>query len=115
MKHKIRTLSDSLAYAEKLRRKYRESLIAVGKSPDYHVYDLTVAFLSSLRPCTASRCLIAVKHFYDSLGVRDQAIFVNEVLEKDRHYPFWFMDGRFAKNEYEKCRTALLCRLPERL
>lgn len=77
--------------AKRIKSHYRACLIRVGKSPDYHIYDLRYAFLSHLRDSQAKRYLLRVKRFYDGLSDDDKAIFVAEILERDRHYPFWYL------------------------
>ena len=102
----------ALDRAETIRTRYRACLLKLGKSPDYHIYDLTYAFLATAKPTVYARALAKLKHFYDDLDVEDKPIFVNEVLEKNRHYPFWFMGEGYRRNEFETRREELLLRLP---
>ncbi len=100
-----------LERADELRRKYRAALLKVGKSPDYHIYDLTIDFLTSLKESREKRFLLKVKRFYMGLGERDRGLFVREVLEKDRHYAFWFLGEHFKRGEFERLKHSLLTRV----
>ncbi len=80
---------------------YRQALIDVGYSPDYHVYDLDRSFLRRHDNLAAARFLLTVSDFYRSLPSIERRIFLCEYLEFGRHYRFWwleFMDFRgFSK------------------
>ncbi|MCR5348160.1 MAG: hypothetical protein K6E59_00930 [Bacilli bacterium] len=101
-----------LVHADEVRLRYRKALKAVGKSMDYHVYDLSYSFLASLRACPEAGYLLRVRRFYDALDSCDRMIFVNEILEKDRHYRFWFMGQEFRKGEFEARKSGLLRKIP---
>ncbi len=105
------TLKECLAHGEKIRKRCREALIHIGKSPDYHIYDLEYEELFSLRESRERNYLIKVKQYFDGLSTKQRRIFVAEVLEKDRIYPFWFYDERYEMKDYEQHRRAFLLSL----
>ena len=107
----IQTLNESVAHAAALSRKYRECLLKVGKSPDYHIYDLSYDFLRNLKPSKAASFLTRVRRFYDDLSPKDQRIFIAEVLELNRHYPFWFLGEKYRAGEFEQRKAGLLSRV----
>ena len=74
-----------------VRDKYRESLLALGKSPDTHVYDLSHDFLGYAKRGPERSFLIRVKVYYEKLTVKEQTLFLNEVLERGRGYRFWYL------------------------
>lgn len=79
---------------------YRQSLVQVGKSPDYHLKNLTDDFLVCLSSA-AGAFLRKVKAFFFSLDPLEGEIFVNECLEHGRHYRFWYLS--FYKDaDYKK-------------
>ena len=85
---------------EQIRKKYREALLRVGKSPDYHIFDISAEFLSGLRDSKAKRFLLSLRRYFFSLKEEDRRIFVMDILENGRHYPFWYMED-FSRREYE--------------
>lgn len=111
----LTTIEECLEHASEIRGKYRRALLEVGKSPDYHIYDLSYAFLADSHQAVAAKFLIKVKRFHDSLDVADQRIFVNEILEAKRHYAFWFLDFAFKRGEFESRKRSLLLAMPRRL
>lgn len=107
----IQTLDQSVAHASEINRKYRDSLLKVGKSPDYHIYDLSYDFLRNLKPSKAQSFLLRVKRFYEELSPKDQRIFIAEVLELNRHYQFWFLGEKYRAGEFEQRKAGLLARV----
>lgn len=68
----------------------RRSLIAVGKSPDCHVYELNRESLRFVKKGIHRRHLTAIISFYNALEDElSKRIFVTEILEPGRHYLFW--------------------------
>lgn len=86
------TKDPEFAKAMEVRSKYRRSLLKLGKSPDTHVYDLSSDFLSYARRCPERSFLIRVKLYYEDLNVQMKQLFIAEVLEKGRNYPFWYLE-----------------------
>ncbi|HIU44886.1 MAG TPA: hypothetical protein IAC52_01125 [Candidatus Enteromonas pullicola] len=80
---------------------YRQSLVQVGKSPDYHLRRLDEDFIEHLPKTAAGKFLRKVKSFYGGLDPLQQEVFVNECLEHGRHYKFWYMPY-FRDKEYLK-------------
>lgn len=70
---------------------YRQSLIEVGHSPDYHVYDLEKSFLEHKQDLPAGQFVKRVYDFYYSLRGLERRIFLCECLEHGRHYPYWWL------------------------
>ena len=92
-------------HEESIRKRYRAYLLQIGKSPDYHVYDLRYDELLRLPPSHARSFLIKIRRFFDSLDEKGKRILVAEVLEKHRVYPFWFYDENlFTPREFEMKR-----------
>ena len=85
------TVFPEIENATFLRKEFRLALLQAGKSPDYHVYDLTDEFLLSRGKSKPVKLLIKVKTFYDTLEPEEQKFFVYEYLEPERHYRFWYM------------------------
>jgi hypothetical protein len=71
---------------------YRQSLVEVGHSPDFHVYDLDRGTLERKRHLASARFLLQVMDFYDGLPEFERKIFLCECLESGRHYAFWWLD-----------------------
>ena len=93
MNERRRRLTGNQAFmgAMGVRDKFRESLLALGKSPDTHVYDLSHDFLGYARKGPERAFLIRVKVYYDKLSVKEKNLFLNEILEKGRAYRFWYL------------------------
>ena len=102
------TIKQCLAHGEEVRAKYRKSLLFIGKSPDYHIADLSLYYLYGLKGSRAKQYLIKVRRFYEALNESDQRIFVYEVLEKKRHYLFWFLGEDWKPGEFERMRDRVL-------
>src|SRR5574344_3121279 len=71
---------------------YRQSLIEVGHSPDYHVYDLEKGFLEHKCDSAAGLFVNRVYDFYFSLHGLERRVFLCECLEHGRHYPYWWLE-----------------------
>lgn len=69
---------------------YRQALIECGYSPDFHIYDLKKEELA-LKKTPASQFLISVIDHYNTLDGLEKAVFVSEILERGRHYRFWWL------------------------
>lgn len=70
---------------------YRQSLIEVGHSADYHVYDLEQDLIDHKLDRAAGIFLKHVKDFYESLPYLQQKVFLVECLEHGRHYAYWYL------------------------
>jgi hypothetical protein len=70
---------------------YRQSLIEVGHSADYHVYDLDKDLFVRKRHLAAARFLGEVYGFYRSLPDFERRIFLCDCLEHGRHYAYWWL------------------------
>ena len=88
---------------------YRQSLVQVGKSPDYHLVNLTDDFLTRLSSA-AGAFLRKVRSFFASLDPLEGEIFVNECLEHGRHYRFWYL-SYYRDAEYKKDLSGIYSRV----
>lgn len=74
----------------RFKDKFRKTLMGIGKSPDAHVYDLNQESLWFVKSEKDRKFLFSVVRFYNDLSDDlDKKIFLTEVLERGRHYPFW--------------------------
>ena len=96
----------------RVRRQYRSALLSVGKSPDYHIFDLSTEFLENLKDSKAKRFLMNLKVYFAGLDCKSQEIFVLDILEMGRHYPFWYLDTYTRRNYEEKLRS-VIAEVPE--
>jgi hypothetical protein len=92
---------------EILRAAYRQALVEVGHSPDYHLYDLETSFLARKQNLAAGRFLFKLYWYYLRLNDLERRIFICDFLESGRHYAFWWFEFAgsrefdFAFNEVE--------------
>lgn len=93
-----KTVSDR---SKTLKRRYRRSLLALGMSPDTHIFDLDYDWLC-YKNTRESRFLREVVDFYLELNEVESRIFVCQVLERGRHFPFWWLG--FVRQEKEYLR-----------
>ena len=96
---------------KKIRVKYRQALLSVGKSPDYHIFDISPEFLDNLKDSKAKRFLMNLWRYFLNLKEEDQRFFVMEVLEVGRHYPFWYLDV-YTRRQYEKRLQTIVSEVP---
>jgi len=82
---------------EILRAAYRQALVEVGHSPDFHIYDLDSSFLVRKQNLAAGRFLLKLYWFYLLQDDLSRRVFVSDFLEKGRHYPFWWFE--YCKGE----------------
>ena len=108
----MRNKIEETALSAQIRKRFRESLISIGKSPDFHIYDLDKAFKKSQVPKKSSAFLKRITSFYKSLNYADQRLFIIECLEKGRHYPFWYL-GKYPDGSFLPAYENLLERLEE--
>ena len=74
----------------KFSKTYRAALMAIGKSPDVHIYDLNDRSLEFVKESSERNFITKVMYFYGTLGDDiTKKIFVTEILEPGRHYSFW--------------------------
>ena len=98
--------------AATLRKAFRLALLELGKSPDYHIYDLTDDFLLGRKEGTSRRLLIRVKQIFDGLKPEEQKYFNYECLERERHYRFWYL-GDYHEKEWAKARADMEQKIQE--
>ena len=77
---------------EILRAAYRQALVEVGHSPDFHIYDLDSNFLVHKQNLASGRFLLKLYWFYLLQDDLSRRIFVSEFLERGRHYRFWWFE-----------------------
>lgn len=94
-----------------LRQNYRRALISVGKSPDYHIFDLSSDFINGLKDSKAKRFLLTLKLHFSSLDPKDKQLFVLDILETGRHYPFWYLED-YTRRAYEARLRQLIAEVP---
>lgn len=92
---------------------YRQSLIYLGMSPDTHVYDLDYDYLSS-KDSIQAKFLMDIVDFYLSLNELESKIFVCQVLEYGRYFPFWWMNYLKEENDYKRFYHETLKRIDSR-
>jgi hypothetical protein len=94
---------------EILRAAYRQALVEVGHSPDFHIYDLDSSFLVRKQNLAAGRFLLKLYWFYLMQEDLARRIFVCDFLEKGRHYHFWWFDfcttDQFCQTKSEVYRS----------
>jgi hypothetical protein len=96
---------------EILRAAFRQALIEVGHSPDYHLYDLDRDFLVRKKDYAAGRFLLRLYDFYHSqLDDLEQRIFICDFLERGRHYRFWWFEY-FEPDDFSATKKAVALRL----
>lgn len=72
---------------------YRHALMDLGYSMDEHIENIDLFRLFSHENLASSKFLLKVRSFYeDSLTPLEQRIFYTEVLEKGRHYLWWWFE-----------------------
>jgi len=86
---------------------YRQALIEVGYSPDYHIYDLNSDFLYRHEDIAGAKFLIMVREFYRTLPNYEKRIFVCEYLEVGRHYAFWWLEFMDFRGFSKRCHDVL--------
>ncbi len=96
---------------KRVRKRYREALLSVGKSPDYHIFDLSPDFLAALKDSKAKRYLFGLRHFFANLDDEKRRIFVMDVLEVGRHYQFWYLD-EYSHRQYEQILREIVKGVP---
>jgi hypothetical protein len=96
---------------EILRAAYRQALIEVGHSPDYHLYDLDRDFLVRKTNYAAGRFLLKLYDFYyGQLEDLEQRVFICDFLERGRHYRFWWFTY-FEARDFVMTKNAVSDRL----
>ena len=83
-----------------VRSRFRNALLALGRSPDSHIYDLDQDFFDHRPKGEALSFIRKVRLFYECLAETDRRLFLKECLEKDRHYRFWYLDQYEDKSFY---------------
>lgn len=89
---------------------YRQSLIHMGMSPDMHVYDLDYDYLLS-KDNIHSRFLVDVIDFYLQLDEFESKVFICQVLEAGRYFPFWWMSYIREESRYKELYLDTLKRI----
>ena len=93
-----------------LRKAYRHALAEVGLSPDSHVFDLNYDRL--LDQGGAEGAFLAdVVDFYLELDDFSAKIFLFQILEKGRHYPFWWLSYTNNMIVYQNKYAHLICQV----
>lgn len=95
--------------ANEIQKKYRSCLLAVGKSMDCHVYDISENSLGFLKPGRERNYLLRCRKFFDLLSFNQRRCFIAEILEKGRVYPFWFTQY-LSDSEYYAMRKEIFVR-----
>lgn len=97
-------------YMKAIARRYSESLMKSGYPSNTHVYELNSTFLESKLPRKDAAFLVRAKRFYSSLDFMEGIIFLNDYLEKDKNYPYWWLT--YGNEDYiTKERKKLECKL----
>ena len=85
----------------------RGVLLEAGYSPDSHVEELTPIYLLSRQKDENVRKVLEMRCFIRELSPLEKRVFVLEVLEKNRHYPFWNI-GILNQREKDELSMRLL-------
>lgn len=89
---------------------YRQSLIHIGMSPDTHVFDIDYDYLSS-KGSIQAKFLMDIIDFYLELDDFQSKIFISQVLEHGRYYPFWWMNYLKKEDDYKRLYIETLKRV----
>ena len=90
-------------------KKFRLILLEAGYSPDSHLHALTPLYLFTRAKEEAVRKLIKMRLLFEGLSDKERKVFVNDILERDRSYPFWYY-GSLGAKERDEMRRSLLKR-----
>ena len=102
--------TESSKYMKAMSKRYSDSLLRSGYPSNTHVYELNSLFLESKLPRGDAMFLVRAKRFYSSLPFMEGMIFLNDYLEKDKNYPFWWLT--YGNEEFiTKERKKLECKL----
>lgn len=86
---------------------YRQALINIGFSPDTHIYDLPLDRIKKNHSSSSGKYILRVAKTYESLEGLEKDIFLNDFLEKGRHYRFWYL-SRCNSRDYGRARKNTL-------
>lgn len=89
----------------KLSKKYAQSLLRSGYPSNTHVYELNQDFLERKLPKPEALFLARAKRFFKELPFIEGLIFLNDYLEKDKNYQFWWLvygNEDFIRKERKK-------------
>ncbi len=86
---------------------FRQTLLEAGYSPDAHLSQLTPVYLFTRVKNESVRRLIKIRLFLEGLSETERRVFVNDILERERHYPFWYY-GTIEEEEREQLVDELL-------
>ena len=94
-----KTIEDRVA---KINALYRLSLMDLGYSPDEHLENVDPWRLEHYSDRATAQFLLKVYDlYYHELTPTQRRIFYTDVLEKDRHYHWWWMEF-FIRKDYAK-------------
>ncbi len=88
-------------------KKFRLTLLEAGYSPDSHLHAITPLYLFTRVKEKAVRKIIKMRLLFEELGEKERKVFVNDILERDRSYPFWYYGSLGAKERDEMRRSIL--------
>lgn len=97
-----------------MSKKYNNSLIKSGYPTNTHVYDINLTYLETKQDQSETIFLTRVRRFFSSLSYLQGMIFINDYLEKDKNYQFWWLD--YGNEDFiNKERRKLECKLKPRI
>lgn len=70
---------------------YRQALINEGFSADTHLYDLPINRIKKEERNVSRDFILELFSINSLLPIDERTIFINEFLEKGRHYAFWYL------------------------
>lgn len=102
-----------IPYINQFKRRYRDCLMHLGKSPDTHLYELSMESFTFSKKGEDLYLIDNLIKFYNKLE-NDfmKNIFITEFLERGRHYPFWHY-GLMETPMYRKCIAQVFRRCDE--
>lgn len=96
-----------------LSEKYTRSLIKSGYPTNTHVYDINLTYLKTKLPHVEAVFLLKIRRFFSSLSFLQGMILVNDYLEKDKNYQYWWLD--YGNEDFiNRERKKLECKLKPR-
>lgn len=110
----IKRRKDIKVEATRIAKTIRLGYMAYGKSPDYHIFDLSDEFfrINRRKNRKTLSLLRKARDFYFSCDCLERKIILAEILEKGRYYKFWYLPF-FEPCEYVTTSKSIMERFVE--
>lgn len=95
-----RTIDDRIA---KINALYRLSLMDLGYSPDEHLENIDLWRLEHYQTRASAQFLLKVMDLYYHMDEMERRIFYTEILEKGRHYHWWWLEFEVRRDYALSC------------